>query len=216
MPAPQCLTFRVPMDHPADVSGLEALFDSGAVRPDEVIAVLGKTEGNGCVNDFTRGYATASLRTLLVGRGLSPDQARQTPMVMSGGVEGGLSPHFLVFAVRQGGEPHAEPALAIGVASTRVFAPSEIGRMGQVRETAEAVRRAMANASIVSADDVHLVQIKCPLLTQNKLNEAHGAGISESRKTMPNRRFWPHPSPASKSASSAREKRTLAALRPCR
>jgi len=180
MPAPQCLTFRVPMDHPADVSGLAGLFDSGAVRPDEVVAVLGKTEGNGCVNDFTRGYATASLRALLVERGLSPDQARRTPMVMSGGVEGGLSPHFLVFAARPGGEPDGEPALAIGVANTRMFEPSEIGRMGQVRETAKAVRRAMADARIGSADDVHLVQIKCPLLTQSKLNQAHGAGKEAS------------------------------------
>jgi cyanuric acid amidohydrolase len=168
------------MDHPADVSGLAGLFDSGAVRPEEVVAILGKTEGNGCVNDFTRGYATASLRALLVERGLTPDQARRTPMVMSGGVEGGLSPHFLVFAARPADVAGGEPALAIGVAHTRLFDPSEIGRMAQVRETAEAVRQAIAGARIESADDVHLVQIKCPLLTQQKLNQAYGAGREAS------------------------------------
>lgn len=174
----QCLTFRVPMDSPADVSGLAALFDCGALRPDEVAAVLGKTEGNGCVNDFSRGYATVSLRALLVERGLSPDQARRTPMVMSGGVEGGLSPHFVVFATRPAGKPDGEAALAIGVALTRVFEATEVGRMAQVLETARAVRAAMASAAIHSVADVHLVQIKCPLLTQHKLNLAHGRGLA--------------------------------------
>ena len=26
--------------------------------PPTIVAIVGKTEGNGCVNDFTRGYAT--------------------------------------------------------------------------------------------------------------------------------------------------------------
>ena len=50
--------FRIPMADPADMSGLAALFDSGELSPEHVVAILGKTEGNGCVNDFTRGYAT--------------------------------------------------------------------------------------------------------------------------------------------------------------
>ena len=29
---------------------------------------MGKTEGNGCVNDFTRGYATLALKVLLAER----------------------------------------------------------------------------------------------------------------------------------------------------
>ena len=34
------------------------LIDEGLISPREIVAILGKTEGNGCVNDFTRGYAT--------------------------------------------------------------------------------------------------------------------------------------------------------------
>ena len=33
--------------------------------PAAIVAILGKTEGNGCVNDFSRGLATAALRRLL-------------------------------------------------------------------------------------------------------------------------------------------------------
>jgi cyanuric acid amidohydrolase len=47
----------VPMRHPGDTSAIEALFDAGTLDPAAVVAVLGKTEGNGCVNDFTRAYA---------------------------------------------------------------------------------------------------------------------------------------------------------------
>ena len=64
----QALIHRVPMRHPGDVSGVEALFDDG-LRPDAVVAILGKTEGNGCVNDFTRAYAVQALEHLLARRG---------------------------------------------------------------------------------------------------------------------------------------------------
>jgi barbiturase len=37
-----------------DASGLEELITAGKFGADEVIAVIGKTEGNGGVNDFTR------------------------------------------------------------------------------------------------------------------------------------------------------------------
>ena len=179
MSKPACLTFRVPMCDPADTAGVAALFDAGRIRPEEVVAVLGKTEGNGCVNDFPRGYATMALRGLLAARlGVAPAATAHVPMVMSGGTEGGLSPHFLVFAVRRDGtSPAADgAALAIGVTTTRSFAPWELGRMAQLRETAEAVRRAMADAAIAGPQDVHLVQIKCPLLTQAKIDAARQAG----------------------------------------
>ncbi len=177
MPSPRCLTFRVPMADPGDVSGVEALFDSGALSPSEIVAILGKTEGNGCVNDFTRGYATVSLRLLLARRlGVPVENTAHVAMVMSGGVEGGLSPHFLVFAVRQTVDPPGPPALAIGVAATRPFDPWEIGRMARTDLTADAVRQAMVHARIARPEDVHLAQIKCPLLTQVKMNAIAAAG----------------------------------------
>ena len=155
------------MRHPGDVSGVEALFEAG-LPPGQVVAILGKTEGNGCVNDFTRAYAVQALQHMLARRGGRPDVA----MVMSGGTEGGLSPHFLVFAVGEG------PAvvggrLAMGAAFTREFRPEEIGRMAQVDATAEAVRRAVAEARIT---EVHYVQVKCPLLTSERIADALARG----------------------------------------
>ena len=156
------------MRHPGDVSGIEALFDAGALRPGQVVAILGKTEGNGCVNDFTRAYAVQALAHMLARRGGRRDVA----MVMSGGTEGGLSPHFLVFAEGEG-PAGAGPRLAMGTGFTRDFRPEEIGRMPQLLATAEAVRAAIAQAGIA---EVHYVQVKCPLLTSERIADALGRG----------------------------------------
>ena len=49
--------FRVPCSGPGDLRGVQALIDSGALVPADIVAVMGKTEGNGCVNDHTRDFA---------------------------------------------------------------------------------------------------------------------------------------------------------------
>ena len=61
----QALAFRVQMRRPGDVTGVAALFVTGALHPAEIVAILGKTEGNGCVNDFTRAYAVTALAAML-------------------------------------------------------------------------------------------------------------------------------------------------------
>ena len=48
-----------------DASGLEACLAEGQFTADEVIAVIGKTEGNGGVNDFTRILADQAFRRVL-------------------------------------------------------------------------------------------------------------------------------------------------------
>ena len=48
----ECVTHRVSMRDPGDVSEIENLFSSGEIVPGEVVAIFAKTEGNGCVNDF--------------------------------------------------------------------------------------------------------------------------------------------------------------------
>ena len=53
---------------------------------------------------------------------------KRVAIVMSGGTEGGLSPHLLVFCREAAAAPAAAPRLAIGVGLTRAFAPEEIGR----------------------------------------------------------------------------------------
>ncbi len=56
---------RYTMRDPGDVSELAGAIAAGQVRAEHIVAVLGKTEGNGLVNDFTRGYLTQSLKLLL-------------------------------------------------------------------------------------------------------------------------------------------------------
>src|SRR5258706_16312860 len=48
-----------------DASGMAALIKAGTFATDEVIAVIGKTEGNGGVNDFTRILADQAFRGVL-------------------------------------------------------------------------------------------------------------------------------------------------------
>ncbi len=170
---------RIPMAGPDDVSGLRGLFERGEVRPEEVVAVLAKTEGNGCVNDFSRGYAVFAFEVLLSEALGVPraEVARRVAFVMSGGTEGVLSPHATIFARgRAGRRGHGTKRLAIGISRTPDFPPEEIGRMPQVRAVAAAVHEAMRDAEIASAADVHFVQIKCPLLTSDRIDDARRRG----------------------------------------
>ena len=172
---------RLPMLAPDDVSALEAALVEGRIEADAVVAVLGKTEGNGCVNDFTRALATRALTDTLGGHKAS--------FVMSGGTEGGLSPHFLVFEAREVDESPRPGALAVGSLRTTDLAPGSLGRLAQVDSVAAGVRRAMAAAGIQDAADVHFVQIKCPLLTTDRIEaaEARGAGLAtrDTLKSIP-------------------------------
>jgi cyanuric acid amidohydrolase len=153
--------------------------DAGALDGRHIVALLGKTEGNGGVNDFTREYATNAFATSLAPRlGLSAAAVEdRIAMVMSGGTEGVLSPHVTVFAR----VPNAGPAapgkrLAIGIAATRDFQAYEIGRAPQIEATAQAVLAAMRDAGIADPADVHFVQVKCPLLTAERCEAATRAG----------------------------------------
>jgi cyanuric acid amidohydrolase len=167
---------RIPTHGPGDVSGLMALIDSGALEPSSILAVLGKTEGNGGVNDFTREYAVAALCNALSSHlKLAPREVEaRIAFVMSGGTEGVLSPHITLFARRTGleSENPSEKRLSVGIAHTRDFLPEEIGRDAQIDETAKAVGAAMRDARIDAVADVHFVQIKCPLLTSERVQEA--------------------------------------------
>jgi cyanuric acid amidohydrolase len=60
--------FRIATKGPGDVSGLLSMIKSGEIDPNAIIAILGKTEGNGGVNDFTREYAVSALCAALAPR----------------------------------------------------------------------------------------------------------------------------------------------------
>jgi cyanuric acid amidohydrolase len=173
-------TFRVPMAGPADMTKLTALIEDGALDPAHIVAILVKTEGNGGVNDFTREYTCATLAATLAPylRATPAEVERRIAIVVSGGTEGVLSPHATVFArtpvANRAGA--AGKRLAIGIAATRDFLPHEIGRAAQIEATAAAVTAAMADAGISRAEDVHWVQVKCPLLTADRVQAARRAG----------------------------------------
>lgn len=171
--------FRLSMAHPGDLSELERLIADGTVAAAEVIAVIGKTEGNGGVNDFTRGYFTQTLIARL-SRHLNKPAAQllnEIPCVLSGGTEGVMSPHYSVFCVRDGEvTPAHGPALAIGTAFSAPVAADIVGRRAHVDSVAEAVRQAIANAGIERLEDVHFVQVKCPCVTVARASAAIAAG----------------------------------------
>ena len=171
--------YRLPTNSPDDVSGLTALLDAGTIRPADIICVLGKTEGNGCVNDFSRGFATRAYTALLATRlGVTRSEVEARMLfIMSGGTEGVLTPHVTVFVKREvDGAVRAGKGLVAGIASTRRVLPEELGTMTQLRMVESAVKAAMADAGIGSPTDVHFVQIKCPLLTAEAIADASARG----------------------------------------
>src|SRR5215468_11394894 len=87
---------KVPIRHVSDASGLVELIDAGVVDAARVVAIIGKTEGNGGVNDYTRIIADRAFRDVLTARG-HPDP-KAVPIVWSGGTDGVLSPHATIFA----------------------------------------------------------------------------------------------------------------------
>lgn len=159
----RALAFRLETRSPSDVSGLRELFARGALQPSEVVAILGKTEGNGGRNDFTRELATTSFARAIAERSGEAEAAVHERVVlsMSGGTEGVATPHVVVLGRREDGSPRAgEKRLAVGVGHTRAFAPEEIGRLPQIEETARVLGEITRALGVASAADVHLVQMK--------------------------------------------------------
>ena len=182
--------FRLSMSHPADLSALEQLIADGTIRAAEVVAIIGKTEGNGGVNDFTRGYFTQTLMALL-SKYLGKPAAqliREIPCVLSGGTEGVMSPHYSVFCISDDAAAVRQypSALAIGTAFSDFVPAEDVGRRAHVEGVAAAVRKAIANAGIERLEDVHFVQVKCPCVTVARAAAAIAAGKTP-RTNDPNR-----------------------------
>ena len=170
---------KVPLLNVSDASGLAELIDKGIMDADRVIAVVGKTEGNGGVNDYTRIIADRAFREVLVETGTrTPEQVAQVPIVWSGGTDGVISPHATVFATLPAGQAEAtdEPRLTVGFAMSDTLMPEDIGRVAMVQKVAAAVREAMERAGIGDPADVHYVQTKTPLLTIHTIRDAKSRG----------------------------------------
>ena len=165
---------KVELKSVQDASGLEACLAAGRFTADEVIAVIGKTEGNGGVNDFTRILADQAFRAVLKKHGSRPEaEIAKIPMVWSGGCDGVITPHATVFARNGKTGPANKPRLVIGTAMSAEIFPEDIGRPAMVEKVADGVRAAMRDAGITDPADVHYVQTKTPLLTVDTVLDAH-------------------------------------------
>ena len=169
---------KVPIHSVADASELAKLIDDGVMQAERVIAIIGKTEGNGGVNDYTRIIADRAFREVLVEKGAPAEQVKQVPIVWSGGTDGVISPHATIFATVPPEEvvPSDEPRLTVGFAMSERLAPEDIGRTPMITKVADAVKVAMERAGITDPADVHYVQTKTPLLTIHTIRDAKSRG----------------------------------------
>lgn len=172
----EAVLYRGLMRDPADFADLDRWLTEGRLDPDDLIGILGKTEGNGGRNDFSRELATRAAREVWAAH--REKTAWPEPMwSFSGGTEGVITPHYLAMA-RKGTwpvRPSTVKRLAIARGQTRSFAPNEIGGMAMIEETARLVRQLAAQARI-DPEDVHFVHVKGAL---------HPAGDREyPRNTM--------------------------------
>ena len=170
---------KVPLHNVTDASELAKLIDDGVLEADRVIAVIGKTEGNGGVNDYTRILADRAFREVLMAKGTRDEAAvKQVPIVWSGGTDGVISPHATIFATLPADQAvqSDEPRLTVGFAMSEVLLPEDIGRVAMITKVAAAVKVAMERAGITDPAEVHYVQTKTPLLTIDTISDAKSRG----------------------------------------
>ncbi|WP_418060022.1 ring-opening amidohydrolase [Pimelobacter simplex] len=170
---------KVPIHSVADASELAKLIDDGVFAADRVIAIIGKTEGNGGVNDYTRIIADRAFREVLMAKGAPEEQVKGVPIVWSGGTDGVISPHATIFAtvdVPEDDPSRDEQRLTVGFAMSEPILPEEIGYVAMIEKVAAGVKVAMERAGITDVADVHYVQTKTPLLTIHTIRDAHSRG----------------------------------------
>jgi cyanuric acid amidohydrolase len=184
MKAQRVEMFVCPMATPADTTGLQKLAAEGKIKPDTLVALVGKTEGTGFHDDWGRVWADVALREW-TGRflGIPTDEvAKHVIFVLSGGCPGVITPHIAAVSREwvevPDGDPGAaqEKRLVVGRAGSDPMPPEEVGRMGQIRKVAEATHRAMEDAGLTDAKDVHLVMVKVPGLTTASIKDAESRG----------------------------------------
>jgi cyanuric acid amidohydrolase len=171
--------FVCPSATPADTSGLQALVDAGKVTRENLVALVGKTDGTGFHDDWGRVWADAALRewtAKLLGVG-KDEVAKHVIFVLSGGCPGVITPHIAAVTREWvDAEPGADKRLVVGRAGSDAIAPEEVGRMGMMRKVAAATHQAMKDAGVSDPKDVHLVMVKVPGLTVASIQDAEARG----------------------------------------
>ncbi len=171
---------KIVIESVSDASGLAALIDRGEITADGVVAIIGKTEGNGGVNDYTRILADQAFRAVLTERGTrESSEINEIPMAWSGGTDGVICPNAVILSKVEGpAGPSDESRLTVGISMSEQILPEDIGRPAMVEKVAAAVKMAMAEAGITDPAEVHYVQTKTPLLTMETIREAEVRGHS--------------------------------------
>jgi cyanuric acid amidohydrolase len=173
MPNPQfeSKVIRVPMSSPGDVSEVAALFDSKAVDPAHIVAIMEQTEGD----PYARGYATLAMEVLLSER-LHIARAEvfaRIPMMMIGGVGGIMSPHINLFI--------KEPSSGTGQGKGKRLA------LGVAVATGEVERSKLADAMInvdkslfssVASTSAGGEQVACRVLVIGNVEGAPGKMVA--------------------------------------
>ena len=174
--------FVCPMGTPADTSGLQQLADSGRIKPDTLVALVGKTEGTGFHDDWGRVWADVALRdwtAKFLGIPVG-EVAKNVIFVLSGGCPGVITPHIAAVTREwvEVADSHVseDKRLVVGRAGSDAIAPEEVGRMGMMRKVAAAVHDAMKDAGLSDPRDVHLVMVKVPGLTVASIRDAEARG----------------------------------------
>jgi cyanuric acid amidohydrolase len=157
---------KVATSGPHDLSSLKVLAEAGYAAED-IMAVVSKTEGNGCVNDFSRTLADATWVDVVSADAIT---------VFSGGTEGVLSPHVNLI-VRNEHRPAAglPGAVVAATGRTRSIEPHELGRNTQV-DLVRATTESLVAQLGLRPEEVHLVLVKCPLLTPEHVSASREVG----------------------------------------
>ena len=160
------------MKSPSDVSSLESLFARGQIDPQNVRAIVAKTEGNASATDYSALLAEwAFRRSLGEVLGLPDEEVDERVLLfIEGGAEGIISPHGTVLITSDSDSELVDsPSLAVGVARGAPFPPVEIGRLGQTVAVEGTVAQALENAELQDSKDVHCVLVLVPTLGPTEL-----------------------------------------------
>ena len=172
--------FVVPMATPSDTSGLQKLAEAGKIKPETLVALVGKTEGTGQHDDWGRVWADVALREWTAKFAGIPvaEVAQRVIFVLSGGCPGVITPHIAAVTREsvEVSDAGGEKRLVVGRAGSDAIAPEEVGRMGMMHKVADATHRAMADAGLSDPRDVHLVMVKVPGLTVASIRDAESRG----------------------------------------
>src|SRR2546429_8177965 len=158
MKAQRVEMFVCPSATPADTAGLQKLADAGKIKPDTLVALVGKTEGTGAHDDWGRIWADAALREWTAKfLGVSKDEvAKHVIFVLSGGCPGVITPHIAAITrdwVEVADRQADDKRLVVGRAGSDAIAPEEVGRVGMIRKGAAAPPEAVEDPGRADGQD---------------------------------------------------------------